>query len=254
MLQLIPGSVCDVCAEEYGPHRPPHSIPCGHVFCATCCSKIIEKTLPKHTPACPFCREQFTRNDIRLIRFDYSNTSWPTPQGKPAIIEDMAGQFPATRQEARFPVVEDSFSSKPSSSRRTKTVLETKVAKVAAKKCSVEEVQTLLQELTQWLGHDGKPDDQFSSLTLSAALLRAILINHFAHAEATKSAKSLEATLKSKLDQSENTVVSLKSELREQVHPSSSRVCNEAADFLCPDVALALYPKSTRMPRSPCRA
>lgn len=37
MLTLATGSVCDVCAEEYGPQCQPHSIPCGmskffHVF------------------------------------------------------------------------------------------------------------------------------------------------------------------------------------------------------------------------------
>lgn len=29
MISLNPGSLCDVCAEEYGPHNYPHSIPCG---------------------------------------------------------------------------------------------------------------------------------------------------------------------------------------------------------------------------------
>jgi hypothetical protein len=32
MLTLSPGCACDVCAEEYGPHRLPHSIPCGMFF------------------------------------------------------------------------------------------------------------------------------------------------------------------------------------------------------------------------------
>jgi hypothetical protein len=32
MLTLNPGSSCDVCAEEYGPHCLPHSIPCGPCF------------------------------------------------------------------------------------------------------------------------------------------------------------------------------------------------------------------------------
>ena len=31
MLTLSPGSVCDVCAEEYGSHCVPHSIPCGEL-------------------------------------------------------------------------------------------------------------------------------------------------------------------------------------------------------------------------------
>ena len=29
MITLSPGSLCDVCAEEYGPHNYPHCIPCG---------------------------------------------------------------------------------------------------------------------------------------------------------------------------------------------------------------------------------
>lgn len=29
MITLNTGSLCDVCAEEYGPHNYPHSIPCG---------------------------------------------------------------------------------------------------------------------------------------------------------------------------------------------------------------------------------
>ena len=32
MLTLSPGCACDVCAEEYGPHRLPHSISCGMFF------------------------------------------------------------------------------------------------------------------------------------------------------------------------------------------------------------------------------
>jgi hypothetical protein len=38
--------------------------------------------------------------------------------------------------------------------------LENKVAKVAAKKCSVEEVSTLHKELQQWLMSDVKSDEQ----------------------------------------------------------------------------------------------
>jgi hypothetical protein len=38
--------------------------------------------------------------------------------------------------------------------------LEDKVAKVAAKKCSVEEVSTLHKELQEWLTSEVKPDDQ----------------------------------------------------------------------------------------------
>jgi hypothetical protein len=56
-----------------------------------------------------------------------------------------------------------------------------------------------------------------SSLSLSAALLRAILMNHFAHSEATKMAKGVEATLKGKLDDAELTVTKLEADLKQYV-------------------------------------
>jgi hypothetical protein len=91
------------------------------------------------------------------------------------------------------------------------------VAAVAAKKCSVEEVSTLHKELQDWLTHDEKQtDDQLSSLSLSAALLRAILVNHFAHSEATKMAKTVEANIKGKLDETELSVAKLEAELKQQ--------------------------------------
>lgn len=46
--------------------------------------------------------------------------------------------------------------------------LEDKVAKVAAKKCSVEEVTTLHKELQEWLSSDAKPDDQVCCRVLKA--------------------------------------------------------------------------------------
>ena len=107
--------------------------------------------------------------------------------------------------------------------------LEDKVAKVAAKKCSVEEVSTLHKELQEWLTSD--MEDQVhkktsssqtthltppwqTSLSLSAALLRAILMNHLAHSEASKVAKHTEATLKGKLDDMDVTNGKLEAELR----------------------------------------
>jgi hypothetical protein len=56
-----------------------------------------------------------------------------------------------------------------------------------------------------------------SSLSLSAALLRAILMNHFAHSEATKMAKGVEAALKGKLDDAELTVTKLEADLKQYV-------------------------------------
>jgi hypothetical protein len=68
--------------------------------------------------------------------------------------------------------------------------------------------------------HDLFP--QTSSLTLSAALLRAILMNHLAHSEASRLAKNVESTLKTKLDDLENAYTQLDTELRRYVSPLSS--------------------------------
>jgi hypothetical protein len=61
---------------------------------------------------------------------------------------------------------------------------------------------------------------QISSLALSAALLRAILVNHFAHSEVTKMAtgKTVEANLKGKLDDMDLTALKLEAELKQYVH------------------------------------
>ncbi|KAG2125661.1 hypothetical protein DEU56DRAFT_824298 [Suillus clintonianus] len=210
MLTLSPGSVCDVCAEEYGPHCVPHSIPCGHVLCSSCCHKIVEKTAPRLQPVCPFCRDHFTSEDVRLIRIDFSSSSaWATTRRRTEAL-DIADRS-TSRREDRFPFVEPSSSRTRAEARR----LEDKVAKVAAKKCSVEEVSTLHNELQDWLTHDEKSNDQLSSLSLSAALLRAILMNHLAHSEATKMARGVEATLKGKLDDMELTVTKLEADRKQ---------------------------------------
>jgi len=94
-------------------------------------------------------------------------------------------------------------------------------------------------------------------------------MNHFAHSEATKMAKGVEATLKVKLDDMELTVSKQEAELKQYVilHPttitwlivvrqtSTSCLINlmyaaNAALF----TASPLYPKSTRMSSSSSRA
>ncbi|KAJ7312879.1 hypothetical protein DFH08DRAFT_821723 [Mycena albidolilacea] len=212
MLTLNPGSSCDVCAEEYGPHCLPHSIPCGHVLCSSCCSTIVEKTSSRLTPACPFCRENFTSDSIRLIRMDFNTSGWSTPRRLPNI-EANVPDFTSDVWSKRLMLADGC-----SRSRQDARRLEAKVAKVAAKKCSVEEVTTLHKELQEWLTSDTKPDDDTSSLTLSAALLRAILMNHLAHSEASRLAKNVESTLKTKLDDLENAYAQLDTELRRQRH------------------------------------
>ncbi|KAJ7238089.1 hypothetical protein B0H12DRAFT_1204324 [Mycena haematopus] len=214
MLTLNPGSSCDVCAEEYGPHCLPHSIPCGKQFypCFSfCCSTIAEKN-SRLSPACPFCRENFTSDSIRLIRMDFNTSGWSTPRHLPNI-EANVPDFTSDAWSRRLMLADGC-----SRSRQDARRLEAKVAKVAAKKCSVEEVTTLHKELQEWLTSDTKPDDDTSSLTLSAALLRAILMNHLAHSEASRLAKNVEATLKTKLDDLETAYSKLDAEMKRQRH------------------------------------
>ncbi|KAF5360258.1 hypothetical protein D9758_009170 [Tetrapyrgos nigripes] len=213
MLSLLPGSCCDVCAEEYGPHTLPHSIACGHVLCSRCCDTIIEKTSPRHSPACPFCREQFTSDNVRLIRTDFSSSGWNTPRRLPTPLPlaDSVADLWSRREEK---ILLGSEGRPRDEARR----LEDKVARIASKKCSVEEVSTLHQELEAWLKSPVKNGDQSSSsLHLSAALLRAILMNHVVHTEASKTAKNLEATLKGKIDDLEIKNGKLEAELRHKL-------------------------------------
>jgi len=68
MLLIHAESACDICMEEYAsneldPLSAPHSIACGHIFCLQCLQALNEL-------CCPLCRANFTRDDIRLLRFD----------------------------------------------------------------------------------------------------------------------------------------------------------------------------------------
>ncbi|KII85528.1 hypothetical protein PLICRDRAFT_31715 [Plicaturopsis crispa FD-325 SS-3] len=209
MLTLTPGAVCDVCAEEYGPHCVPHSIPCGHVLCRNCCNSIVEKTPSRLHPVCPFCREQFASDNVRLIRIDFTASRWNTPRMRSGTLEanvDSPNDAPLTKS---FPFVEPGFNRSRAEARR----LEDKVAKVAAKKCSVEEVSTLHKELEDWLTSE---DDHTSSLSLSAALLHAILMNHLAHSEASKQAKNIQTSMKARIDEMEMANGKLEAEIRKQ--------------------------------------
>lgn len=105
--------------------------------------------MPRLKPVCPFCREQFTSDDVRLIRIDFSASGYATPRRRGGTHEALDTSL---HQAPRFPIVESGFSRTRAEARR----LEDKVAAVAAKKCSVEEVSTLHQELQEWLTHDEK--------------------------------------------------------------------------------------------------
>lgn len=51
-------------------------------------------------------------------------------------------------------------------------------------------------------------------MELSAALLRAILVNHLAHSEATKAHRNIESQLTSRLEDTEMAKAKLEAELR----------------------------------------
>lgn len=117
----------------------------GHVLCASCCTNIVEKTSPRLSPVCPFCREQFTNDSLRLIRMDFTTSGWSTPRRLPALetFNDLNTEMLQRKTERLL----NSDGSKSIEVRR----LEDKVARVAAKKCSVEEVSSLYKELEEWL-------------------------------------------------------------------------------------------------------
>jgi hypothetical protein len=138
----------------------------GHVLCLNCCNTILEKTSSRLSPVCPFCREQFTRGTVRLIRFDFngSNSGSSTPRRsptspRPPLIED---DFPNDLLlKASAPVFPDPGEARAREARR----LESKVARVASKKCSVEEVTALQREVERWL----------TEVTAAEAVLGALL-------------------------------------------------------------------------------
>ena len=139
-------------------HPFPLILASGHVFCQNCCKNIIEKTSPRLSPACPFCREPFQSDSIRLIRIDCPPNRWTTKRFKA-----LAPGVPYHNNASHY---DDRLFLKPSKmSREEIRHLEDKVAKVALKKCSVEEVSTLHNELTQCLMSDVKHDDQVRLLS-----------------------------------------------------------------------------------------
>jgi hypothetical protein len=110
---------------------------------------------------------------------------------------------------------------------REARVLESKVARVASRKCSVEEVTVLQKEVDRWLTEVTAADDvrvlssssspsltlprrQPTALFLSSLLLKAILVNHIAFSDASKNA---EASFKSKVGELEHEKGRLEIEL-----------------------------------------
>src|ERR1700722_18476273 len=94
MLVIDPSSECDICFEPYKPHdTPPHTIPCGHVFCKGYVnaslkfepfmirrlinSRCLDDLTPHH---CPLCREPFSPEHVTKLRFDCQPDSATTQQ------------------------------------------------------------------------------------------------------------------------------------------------------------------------------
>lgn len=101
---------------------------------------------------------------IRIIRVDCSSRSCtPRPPALSLEIPEETILWDYARREEDRPLPFDTDSSRHRAEARR---LEDKVAKVAAKKCSVEEVHTLQKELQEWLMTDAqsKVDSQVSMI------------------------------------------------------------------------------------------
>jgi len=72
----------------------------------------------------------------------------------------------------------------------------------------------LHQELQAWLAAEPKGETPNTALQLSAALLRAILVNHVSHSEANKQSRTMESAIKERLDEMETSHNKLEAELR----------------------------------------
>jgi len=126
----------------------------GHVLCLGCCEKIISKTSPRLPPACPFCREPFARENVRVIRIDFSTSGHAAPKRATHDAPDIVTDIFSRKDNLKLP--EPITSRSPEDIRR----LEFKVARVAAQKSSVEEVSMLYQELEAWLAAEPKGETQ----------------------------------------------------------------------------------------------
>ena len=72
----------------------------------------------------------------------------------------------------------------------------------------------LTRRLSVAMQTDSRSLFQSTALQLSAALLRAILVNHVSHSEANKQSRSMELAVKEKLDEMETSHNKLEAELR----------------------------------------
>jgi hypothetical protein len=123
------------------------------------------------SPVCPFCREAFTSDSTRLIRMDFTTSGWSTPRRFPAM-ESFNDTFSTEVLQKKTERLLSSVGS--SKARPEVRRLEEKVARVAAKKCSVEEVSSLYTELDTWLRSE--KDDQVRPVQKKKTLVIAPLL------------------------------------------------------------------------------
>ena len=130
--------------------------------------------------------------------------------------------FTSTQEirSSNIPSFEDEDESPNEACAREARVLESKVARVASRNFSVEEVASLQKEVDRWLTEVTAadavrvlssssspsltlPHPQSTALFLSSLLLKATLVNHFVFSDASRAAKDTEMSLKSKVDELE---------------------------------------------------
>lgn len=220
MLTIDPTSICDVCGDQYGTVCLPYLIPCGHTFCRNCLVNINDNN-PKGA-SCPLCRETFTLEQIHLVRVDPAD---PLPKlsydhFNPS--DDTDSDF---SDRARSPWNQDARI------RDEARALELRVQQAASVKCTFEEVSALRDDIQNWLLTEPKykPSSKFPALRLSAALLRAILLNSLAFSEASKTAKIAEDGLRDKIKALESQQTTLEADIRRQrqQYSEKSHECNQ---------------------------
>ncbi|KAI0284342.1 hypothetical protein BGY98DRAFT_589150 [Russula aff. rugulosa BPL654] len=131
--------------------------------------------------------------------------------------------FTSTQEirSSNIPSFEDEDESPNEACAREARVLESKVARVASRNFSVEEVTSLQKEVDRWLT-EVTAADASTALFLSSLLLKATLVNHFVFSDASRAAKDTEMSLKSKVDELELEKGRLEVELHKQVQECQS--------------------------------
>ncbi|PVF98686.1 hypothetical protein CPB86DRAFT_704603 [Serendipita vermifera] len=257
MLTIDPTSVCDVCGDQYGVVCLPYLIPCGHTFCRNCLVSINDNN-PKGA-ACPLCREAFTLENICLVRVDpadplpkLSYDNFHPSDDTDSDLSDRArgslwNQEPRIREEAR--ALELRVQKAASTKCTFEEVSELRddiqnwLLTEPKYKPNGKVRQPLPLKPPPFCGYGGlglqqppefmsiyfpffdlsHPFFSFPALRLSAALLRAILLNSLAYTEASKTSKIVEDGLLEKIKALETQQTVLEAETRRQKQQYSEK-------------------------------